>query len=102
MTVNAIKYQKREFGSSVDLGCNAQTLSFTLTLTFFPHVVHQAYIVKQADEVLQTPMGQMLMPVIMQMEGQLGGAISGGFGQASVRNLHWRPALVTDNRDLHW
>ena len=50
------------------------------------HSVHmQEYIVKQADEVLSTPMGQMLMPMLMQMEGQLGGATSDGFGGSASR-----------------
>jgi len=43
-----------------------------------------AWVLNQADEVFKTPLGQMLMPVIMQMEGQLGGATASGFGGGSA------------------
>lgn len=33
----------------------------------------------QVQEVLSTPLGQQLMPMLLQMEGQLGGATANGF-----------------------
>eukprot|EP00195_Chlamydomonas_chlamydogama_P013900 CAMPEP_0202902562 /NCGR_PEP_ID=MMETSP1392-20130828/16921_1 /ASSEMBLY_ACC=CAM_ASM_000868 /TAXON_ID=225041 /ORGANISM="Chlamydomonas chlamydogama, Strain SAG 11-48b" /LENGTH=239 /DNA_ID=CAMNT_0049589343 /DNA_START=132 /DNA_END=853 /DNA_ORIENTATION=+ len=45
------------------------------------------HILTQAEEVLNTPMGQMLMPMLLQMEGQLGNATATGFQGKQEREL---------------
>eukprot|EP00877_Chromochloris_zofingiensis_P014058 jgi/Chrzof1/8906/Cz03g28200.t1 len=56
--------------------CNhfSNELSLLLTGNGIPE-----YILSQAQDVLDTPMGQMLMPMLLQMEGVTGNATATGF-----------------------
>lgn len=40
-------------------------------------------ILAHAQDVLDSPLGPMLTPMLMQMEGQLGSATATGFGQTA-------------------